>query len=139
MHGLFDLLGDVTGQAGGGQVVDVLGLYNNAHFASGLDGKGLRHTIEGLRELFKGTDALDVGFDVFAAGTGTGAGNGIGGLSDDGFDTVLIFFMVMRFNGVDHDRVDAIAPAIFRTQLGVGAFLVGVHGFADIVQETALL
>jgi len=30
--------------------------------------------------------------------------------------------MVMRFNGVDHDRVDAITPTIFRTQFGVGAF-----------------
>ena len=47
--------------------------------------------------------------------------------------------MVMRFNSVDHTGVDAIAPAIFRTQLGVGAFLVGVHGFAYVMEEATLL
>ncbi len=47
--------------------------------------------------------------------------------------------MVVRFDGVHHHGIHAIAPAELRAQLGVRPVLVMVHGFADIVQEAALL
>ena len=45
----------------------------------------------------------------------------------------------MGADGVDHDRVDTVTFTEFCTQHGVCAFLVVVHGFAYIMQETTLL
>ena len=47
--------------------------------------------------------------------------------------------MVMRFDRVHNDGIHAIAPAEFCTQFGMCAFLVVVHGLADVMQEAGLL
>jgi hypothetical protein len=83
-------------------------------------------------------DAFDVGFEVFTAGAGARAGDSIRGFGNDGLDGFLFLLVVMRRDRVDHLRVHAIAFAIFCAEQGVCAFLVVIHGFADIMQEAAL-
>ena len=45
--------------------------------------------------------------------------------------------MVVGGDGVHHHCIDAIAFAEFRAEPGVCAFLIVIHGFADVVQEAA--
>src|SRR5829696_5764214 len=69
LHGLFDLLGNVTGQPGRSEIVDRIGLDDDPNFAPRLDGEGLLYTLKGHGHLLEGTDALDIGFEVLAART----------------------------------------------------------------------
>ena len=47
--------------------------------------------------------------------------------------------MMVGFDRVHNLGIYAVAAAELRTQLGMGAFLVMVHGLADVVQKAALL
>ena len=47
--------------------------------------------------------------------------------------------MMMRGNRIDHLGIDAIAFAEFCPEHGMRAFLVVVHGFANVMQEAAHL
>ena len=71
LHGLFDLLGDVPCQPGGGEIVDRLRLDNDTHLASCLDGECLLDAFKGHGHLLERADPFDVGFQVLSACTGT--------------------------------------------------------------------
>jgi hypothetical protein len=120
------------------EVINRVWFDEDADFASRLNGEGLLYAFEGHGHFFERADAFDVRFQIFAAGAGAGAGDGICCFSDDRFHSFLIHFMVVGGDGVHNNGIDAVAFAEFRAKGGVCAFLIVIHGFADVVQEAAL-
>jgi hypothetical protein len=58
---ILDLFGDLFGQAEGCQIVNFVGIDQHPHFAAGLDGIGLGDAREGIADILKGLDALNLG------------------------------------------------------------------------------
>src|SRR4051812_32201575 len=70
LHRLLDLLRDVAGQAHRGQVVDFLGLYQDAHLTAGLDGEGALHALERRGDGLQRFQTLGVALKSFHACAG---------------------------------------------------------------------
>src|SRR6476661_2423807 len=64
LHFLLDLLGDVAGYLGAGEVVQELGVHDDADLAAGLDRVGLADAVEGHRQFLQVAEALDVAFEA---------------------------------------------------------------------------
>jgi len=93
----------------------------------------------GVGDVLQRFQALDVLLKVLPAGARTRAGDGIGRFHQDCFNRNLVHFVVVSGDGVADSRADAVAFGKFRADLGVRAFSVVVHGFAEIVQQGANL
>ena len=85
MHCLFDLLGDILGDAVGFNIIDIFRFNDNTNFATRLDGIALLDTFEPIGNCFEGLETLDVLLEILAAGTRTGTGDGISRFSNDRF------------------------------------------------------
>src|SRR5574340_897760 len=68
LHAFLDLFGHVSCQAGGSKIIDLFRTNDNAHFASSLDGVALRNAFEGICDLLKRAQPLDILLQVLAPG-----------------------------------------------------------------------
>ena len=101
-----------------------------------MDGIGLGHAGIGQCQLFEVVKTFDIGFDDFAASTGTSAGDGVAHLYDGGQKRGLFDFIVVGADGVADFRFLFVFLGEFHAkkcmrQLG---FLVG-H-LAYVVKQT---
>src|SRR5690606_17145029 len=102
LHAVFNCLGDVLGKADGAQVVDGVRLHQDADLPAGLQRVGILHAFKCPRNVFQRADALDVVLQALAPGAGPRAGDGVGCLHDDRLNRLLIYFVVVRGDGVDY-------------------------------------
>ncbi len=135
-HFGLDAFGDVAGDEFGGGVVAAFGIDDDADFAAGLDGEGLADALEARGDAFEFLQALDVAFEGFAAGTGAGAGDGVGGHDDRGVGAGGGDIVVVSADGVEDGFGLVEFADEFHAEGGVAAFLIVVHGFADVVEES---
>ena len=84
---VFDFFGDLFGQIFGLVIVNHLVIDDNTKFPAGLDCEGFVHTGKTCGDAFQVFQALDVVVQSLPAGAGTGGGDGIGYLYQNGLDT----------------------------------------------------
>ena len=108
---------------------------DDAHLAAGLDGEGVGDALEGVGDALQVLQALDVGLQHLAAGTGARPGEGVGGLHQDRQHRLGRDILVVGLDGVDDMGLFAVAPGQVGADDGVGTLHLVVHGLADIVQE----
>ena len=82
--------------------------------------------------------SLDVLLQVFPPCSGTGARDRISSLCNHRFNALLLHFMVMGSNCIDHSWIDAITPGKFRPKLGMRTFGIMIHRLAKIVKQACL-
>ena len=95
--------------------------------------------VKGLAQLLQFFQPLDVGFQDFAPGAGTGGGNAVGGLDQDGLDGVEFGVHVVRSDGVLHGGRLAVLLGQIHRERRMRALGFAVDGLADIVQQAGAL
>ena len=99
-HFVLDATSDFGREFFGLSVVDLVGPDDYAELATGLNCVGLDNAGIGEGELLEIVEALDVGFDNFAAGTGASTGDGVAYLNDRSQQGSLLDFVVVGADSV---------------------------------------
>ena len=97
-------------------------------------GVGLVHAGVGVGELLQLLQAADIILHVLSPGTGTGGGDGIGGLNQHGDDGLGLHVPVVGLDGIDDDGIFLVLPGEIRAQLHMAALHLVVDGFAQVMQ-----
>lgn len=134
-HGGFDLVGDVASEFEGGEVVDLLGLDNDADFAASGDSVGLVDAWEAGGDVLEVTHALGEVLSGNVAGAWASGGKRVDDFDDDGLGGGGLDVVVMGGHGVD----DGVGHTVFLGELGadfgVLAFDFVGDGLTDVVEQ----
>src|SRR5450756_1567172 len=136
---VLDVPGDLAGQQRRGVVVDLGRLDHHAHLVARLHGEAFLHALLALRDAFQRLEPLDVVLERLAAGAGPRRGDGVGGLHEDGLDSLRLDILVVRLDGVAHALRLAVLLAELLRDVGVRTVDLVVHGLADVVQQAGAL
>jgi hypothetical protein len=107
----------------------------DANLAAGLNGKALLDPVKRVGDAFERFQPLNVGFDHFPPGAGTGAADGIGGCDDEGLHGLWLLFTVVGGDGVDDLTGAAQSLGDVGADQGVGALDFMIDRLADVVQQ----
>ena len=127
---------DVAGDQRHLVIRDLIGLYDDADLAAGLDSIAFFYAGEGRSDLFEFFKTLDVVFEVFSSCAGTCGGNSVRCLNEGGNNRFGLNVSVMRFNGVEDRGAFFVLAADINADLDMGAFDLMVERLADVVQQT---
>src|SRR5450756_2034696 len=136
---VLDVPGDLAGQQRRGVVVDLGRLDHHAHLVARLHGEAFLHALLALGDALQRLEPLDVVLERLAAGAGPRRGDGVGGLHEDGLDSLRLDVLVVRLDGVAHALRLAVLLAELLRDVGVRAVDLVVHGLADVVQQAGAL
>src|SRR5208282_3182144 len=132
---LLDLFSHLPAQQCGFLVVDLIRLHDEPDFPARLDGVGFTDAAEGEGHLLQVFQALDISLQHLPAGPGTGPGEGIGGLDQDGHDALRRDVFVVGGDGVYQLGGFAAALGQIGADQGVHPFGFLIHRLADVVQQ----
>ena len=136
---VFNPLGDLPGQQGHFILADHFGLDDDADLAAGLNGVGFLYPAERRGDLLQFFQALDVVFQVFPPGAGSGGGNGVSGLHQAGDDGLGLYVVVVGVDGMDHLFALLVLPGQLHADGDVGALHLVVHSLAQVVEQAGPL
>ena len=116
-------------------VIDLFGFDDDSDLTTGLDSEGVLDSAIGVGDLFEFLQTLDVVLDVLAAGAGTGGGDGIGRLYDEGDGGLRFDVSVVRLDGVNDGFAFTVLLRGICAEGDMGPFELVVEGFTDVVEQ----
>ena len=121
----------------GFQIAHLRRFDENPDFASGLNGVSFFNARERIGDIFQIAQAPQVIFNAVAARARPRAGNGVGGLDDDGFQCFVRILAVMRLHRLDYFLIHAefFQNPLADVHMSAGDFM--INRFADVVQQRA--
>src|SRR2546422_3081334 len=139
LHRLLDLLRDVAREPRRLQVVELVGLHDDAHLAARLDRERLLDALEAVRDAFQLLEPLDVVRDDLAPRARAGRADGVGGRDERAHHRHGLDVTVVADDAVDDVLREPIALEELSADDGVRALDLVVDGLADVVQQPRAL
>ena len=132
-------MSDISREARGREVVELVGLDHDADFASRLDRERLLDSREAVRDALELLQTLDVVRHDLAASAGARGADGVGGRDERADHRHRLHVTVMSDDTVDDRLREAVALEKLSADHRVRTFDLVVDGLADVVQETGAL
>src|SRR5258706_1484629 len=132
---LLDLAHDVAREAGGREVIDLLGADEDPDLAPGLDGKRALDALEAVGDRLEVLEALDVRVHRLAASARSGRADRVGDLDDRRLDAGVFDLLMVGADRVHDLRGEVVALGDRGADRGVRALDLVVDGLADVVEQ----
>ena len=117
-------------------VADNLGFNNDTYLTTCLNSERVFNTAKGIGDFLKFFKTLDIAFDIFSSGTGTGSRNSVGSLYDASDNGLCFNLTVMGVDSVNNIFAFLILLSHFNTELNVSSLLLVVYSLTNIVEKT---
>ena len=134
-HLVLDLTREVEAEFRSIHVVDLVSTYDDTQLAACLDSVGLDNSGVGHGHLLELLEAVNVGLDDLAAGTGAGTADGIANLDDGGDEVVHLSLVMVSTDSVADVGVLLVLLGELHAEDCVRELGVGLRHLADIVEQ----
>src|SRR5437773_8243236 len=134
-----DLLRDVAREPRGREVIDLLGLHDDADLATRLDRERLLDALEAVRDALELLQTLQVVRDDLAAGARARRADRVGRGDERAHHRHRLDVAVMTDDPIDHVLRESVALQKLAADDRVRPLDLVIDGFADVVQQTGAL